>query len=60
MKKKWQKPELIILARTSPEEAVLAACKFGTINGPDHFLNQCYSARYIDWCYGQCPEILPS
>jgi hypothetical protein len=26
-KKEWTKPELIILARTQPEEAVLLACK---------------------------------
>ncbi len=25
--KKWQKPELIVLVRNKPEEAVLAACK---------------------------------
>ena len=27
MKKEWQKPELIVLVRSKPEEAVLAACK---------------------------------
>jgi len=26
-KKAWEKPQLIILARTEPEEAVLGACK---------------------------------
>jgi hypothetical protein len=26
-KKEWVKPELIVLARTRPEEAVLLACK---------------------------------
>lgn len=25
----WEKPELIVLLRTRPEEAVLAACKTG-------------------------------
>ena len=28
-KKEWQKPELIILTRSTPEEAVLTACKVG-------------------------------
>lgn len=28
-KKTWQKPELIILTRSTPEEAVLTACKLG-------------------------------
>jgi hypothetical protein len=26
-KKKWQKPELIVLVRSRPEKAVLKACK---------------------------------
>jgi len=30
MKKSWEKPELIILARSHPEEAILAACKLNT------------------------------
>ena len=28
-KKKWKKPKLIIIARGTPEEAVLVACKGG-------------------------------
>jgi hypothetical protein len=27
MKKTWQKPKLVILVRTNPEEAVLSLCK---------------------------------
>jgi hypothetical protein len=27
LKKKWQKPELIVIARSNPEEMVLAWCK---------------------------------
>lgn len=34
MKKTWDKPELIVLLRSKPEEAVLAACKGGTVAGP--------------------------
>jgi len=30
-KKAWVTPELIVLVRSKPEEAVLAACKGGTI-----------------------------
>lgn len=32
-KKLWQKPELIVLVRSKPEEAVLAACKKTTGTG---------------------------
>ena len=28
-KKKWEKPQLIVLTRSRPEEAVLLACKGG-------------------------------
>jgi len=30
-RKPWLKPELVVLLRTNPEEAVLTSCKFGTI-----------------------------
>lgn len=34
-KKTWTKPELISLTRCGPEEAVLAACKYGsTLSDP--------------------------
>lgn len=33
MKKTWVTPELIVLVRSKPEEAVLAACK-GNQEGP--------------------------
>jgi len=29
MKKQWKKPELLVLVRTRPEEAVLSSCKDG-------------------------------
>ncbi len=32
-RKQWRKPELIVLARSKPEEAVLAACKLFTSTG---------------------------
>ncbi len=34
MKQAWQKPQLIVLVRSKPEEAVLAFCKGGTHTGP--------------------------
>lgn len=33
-KKQWQKPELIVLTRSKPEEAVLGVCKSGQSNAP--------------------------
>lgn len=32
--KLWQRPELIVLVRSKPEEAVLAMCKNATTGGP--------------------------
>jgi hypothetical protein len=29
----WQKPELISLTRSEPQEAVLTACKYGDVPG---------------------------
>ncbi len=33
-KKPWQKPELIVLVRSNPEEAVLIVCKNASAAGP--------------------------
>lgn len=33
-KKKWDKPELIVLVRGKPEERVLSACKTTMVAGP--------------------------
>ena len=33
-KKEWQKPELIVLVRSKPEENVLGYCKAGNLSGP--------------------------
>jgi hypothetical protein len=32
-KKEWKSPELVVLVRSKPEEAVLAACKAGPASG---------------------------
>jgi hypothetical protein len=34
-RKPWHAPELIVLARSRPEEAVLMACKIGNTAGPN-------------------------
>jgi hypothetical protein len=39
--KKWSKPELIVLARSRPEEAVLDQCKSWTDAGPGYTHNGC-------------------
>ncbi len=33
MKKSWEKPELVVLVRSRPEESVLAFCKTGGASG---------------------------
>ena len=37
-KKKWEKPELVVIVRNQPEESVLQACKSGWygIMGPNN------------------------
>ena len=40
-KRPWQKPELIILVRSRPEEAVLMGCKIATASGPDDAISLC-------------------
>lgn len=36
VKKEWQKPELVVLVRTKPEEAVLDVCKRNDGSGVGH------------------------
>jgi hypothetical protein len=51
-KKTWQKPELIVLVRSKPEEAVLLACKVpGNKTGPDK--NSCKAAAGPGHCSDQ-------
>jgi hypothetical protein len=50
-KKQWTKPELIVLVRNKPEEAVLGACKM--VSGPDGPLAT-YIACGTDACAGWC------
>lgn len=51
--KEWQKPELVVLVRSKPEEAVLAACKEDTSSsGANNQNSRCQS--YAG--YGSCNE----
>ncbi len=34
MKKKWERPELIVLAKSRPAEMVLQTCKVPAVDGP--------------------------
>lgn len=48
-KKRWQKPELVTLVRSRPEEAVLATCKFDFIDsGPVGSAGSCRNAACAD------------
>lgn len=40
-KKKWEKPKLIVLVKTNPEERVLSACKEIEILGPGDSFGGC-------------------
>ena len=39
--KTWEKPKLIVLVRSKPEEAVLQTCKNGEETGPDTAYGGC-------------------
>ncbi len=43
-KQNWEKPQLIILVRSTPAESVLLACKYvgWEFGGPETGFNSCY------------------
>jgi len=49
-KRDWKKPELVVLTRNKPEEAVLQACKTSTDNGAEPTNNGCYTSFYGNPC----------
>ena len=56
-KKEWHKPELIVLVRSKPEEAVLAACKWYTpFSGPGSYAGQCSPPECDRGCLDQQPS----
>ncbi len=56
MKKEWIKPELIVLVRSKPEEAVLVTCKYDVQTDPYNIAVYC---TIDDMCNG-CLEMSPS
>ena len=53
MKKIWQTPELIVLVRGKPEEAVLTTCKGPNLTGPNNEFVQCMSS-FTTVCDASC------
>jgi hypothetical protein len=47
--KTWEKPKLIILVRTRPEESLLQACKDHSPDGPTGVYALC-STDCANWC----------
>jgi len=57
-KRSWEKPELIVLTRSQPEERVLAACKCDTTPvGMYSENNNCYDSKSCDLT---CDSLTPS
>ena len=56
--KKWTKPELYILVRNRPEEAVLQTCKGAARSGPFDTYGQCVwdGSMYCSDCSGVAPS----
>ena len=46
-KKMWEKPELAVLLRSSPEEAVLTACKYPSQIGGSTFNGGCHTFAVV-------------
>jgi hypothetical protein len=54
-KKTWSKPEMIVLVRGKPEEAVLTACKTFLVAGPGYT-----SDRACGYWDGLCRDVANS
>jgi hypothetical protein len=60
-KKEWCKPEVHVLVRNKPEEAVLAACKNQPdILGPSQINHWDCGASYPPLCAAPCSDITVS
>jgi hypothetical protein len=55
-KNEWTTPELIVLVRSKPEEAVLTACKGA--QAPTGPLAQVYGCAEVDDCFPDCSAYL--
>jgi len=59
-KKQWQTPQLTVLVRSRPEEAVLAACKYAGMSGSTGGKNAC-RAKVTGKCTGmECSALAGS
>ncbi len=56
-KKAWVRPELIVLVRGKPEEAVLGTCKSGLTGGPLDVFNACWANIDFPICTIGCDTI---
>jgi hypothetical protein len=62
-KEKWEKPKLIVLVRSRPEEAVLQACKTGgsaTPWGADNTFFRCTQKVTMYDCSAGCSDTTPT
>ena len=59
MKKLWDKPELIILIKSTPEEAVLVNCKV-QVNGQEGPDASVHSCRRTGSCGNGCDVLVDS
>jgi hypothetical protein len=51
-KKTWQKPELVVLVRNRPEEAILQDCKNWDVLGPQDANDRCMNVECLSSCIG--------
>ena len=53
-KKKWVKPELVVLVRRKPEEGILTNCRWGGVSGSfsesEHIACYFKTDGSCDWC----------
>ena len=56
----WSRPELIVLVRSGPEEAVLSACKY---EGEPYSVCACYNScltKFPTECSNLCEDLVQS
>jgi hypothetical protein len=59
-KKEWRTPELVVLVRGRPEEAVLQQCKGGTHSGTLALYNGCAAISTAPYCNVICQSLANS
>ncbi len=68
-KKLWSKPQLVVLVRGRPEEAVLCACKHNKYNSSGAGSYNCTTSGSMgfamtdgldSFCWGRCPKPTPT